>query len=121
VNATGGYRVQGREKAAAARLEHEARLLERAGACMLVLELIPSALATTVTRALSIPTIGIGAGAGCDGQVLVLYDLLGLDEDFNPKFLRKYANLGVATRDALARFSTEVRARTYPGDGHSFE
>jgi 3-methyl-2-oxobutanoate hydroxymethyltransferase len=121
VNATGGYRVQGREKGAAARLEHEARLLEGAGASLLVFELVPAVLATRVSKALAIPTVGIGAGPGCDGQVLVLYDLLGLDQDFNPKFLKKYADLGLATREALERFASDVRQGRYPTADHSFE
>jgi 3-methyl-2-oxobutanoate hydroxymethyltransferase len=121
VNATGGYRVQGREKGAAARLEHDARLLESAGASLLVFELVPALLATRISKALAIPTVGIGAGPGCDGQVLVLYDLLGLDQDFNPKFLKKYADLGLATREALERFASDVRQRRYPTTDHSFE
>lgn len=121
VNATSGYRVQGREKEAAARLAHDARLLEGAGASMIVFELVPAALAQEISQFLAIPTIGIGAGPGCDGQVLVLYDLLGLDESFSPRFLRKYANLGQATRSALEHFAREVRERAFPGPEHSFE
>lgn len=121
VNASGGYRVQGRDKAAAARLEQDAQLLQDAGAAMVVFELVPAALARKISASLAIPTIGIGAGPGCDGQVLVLYDLLGLDEGFNPRFLRKYANLASATHDAVEQFARDVRARTYPDAGHSFE
>ncbi len=121
VQSTGGYKVQGRAAAAADQLLADAGALEAAGASMLVLELVPASLAKRVSRALAIPTVGIGAGADCDGQVLVLYDLLGLDERFNPRFLRKYAQLAGDVRDAVARFGTEVRARKYPGKEHSFE
>lgn len=121
VQASGGYKVQGREAKAAEQLARDARTLEEAGASMLVLELVPAALAQRVTKSIGIPTIGIGAGAGCDGQVLVLYDLLGLDERFNPRFLRKYADLSSAVRSAVEAFGREVRARKYPGREHSFE
>ncbi len=121
VQASGGYKVQGREARAAEQLIHDATALESAGASLLVLELVPAALAARVTKSVSIPTIGIGAGAGCDGQVLVLYDLLGLDDRFNPRFLRKYADLSTAVVDAVGAFGKEVRAGTYPGREHSFE
>jgi 3-methyl-2-oxobutanoate hydroxymethyltransferase len=121
VHALGGYRVQGREAAAAERLLADARALEEAGACAIVLELLPAALATRITAALTIPTIGIGAGAGCDGQVLVLHDMLGLNEMFNPKFLKRYAELGEAVRAAVRSYAAEVRDGTYPGPEHSFD
>ncbi len=121
VQASGGYKVQGREAKAAEQLVRDARTLAEAGASMLVLELVPAALAQRVTKSIGIPTIGIGAGVGCDGQVLVLYDLLGLDERFNPRFLRKYADLSSAVRSAVEAFGREVRARKYPGREHSFE
>lgn len=121
VHASGGYRVQGRGAEAADQLLADALALEGAGAAMIVLELIPAKLARRVSEALTIPTIGIGAGVGCDGQVLVLYDLLGLDESFNPRFLKKYAQLGSAARDAVAAFAAEVRQRRYPTAEHSFE
>jgi 3-methyl-2-oxobutanoate hydroxymethyltransferase len=121
VQASGGYRVQGREAKAADQLVLDAKALEEAGACMIVLELVPAALATRTTAAVTIPTIGIGAGAGCDGQVLVLYDLLGLDDRFNPRFLRKYADLAGAVTAAVEAFGREVRERRYPGREHSFE
>ena len=121
VHALGGYRVQGRDEATAERLVADARALEEAGACAIVLELLPAALARRISAALTIPTIGIGAGAGCDGQVLVLHDMLGLNEGFNPKFLKRYAELGEAVRGAVRAYAAEVREGTYPGPGHSFE
>jgi 3-methyl-2-oxobutanoate hydroxymethyltransferase len=121
VHALGGYRVQGRDAAAAERLLADAAALEEAGACGVVLELLPSALAKRITAALTIPTIGIGAGAGCDGQVLVLHDMLGLNEMFNPKFLKRYAELGEAVRAAVRSYASEVRDGTYPGPEHSFD
>lgn len=121
VQASGGYRVQGRQAKAADQLALDAKALEEAGASMLILELVPAALATRVTRAVGIPTVGIGAGAGCDGQVLVLYDLLGLDDRFNPRFLRKYADLSAAVTAAVAAFGKDVREGKYPGKEHSFE
>lgn len=116
----GGRRVQGREESAAARLIDEARRLEEAGAFSIVLELIPAAVAARVTEAVSIPTIGIGAGAACDGQVLVLPDLLGLNDRFTPKFLKRYASLADEVRNALVRFGDDVREGRYPDDDHSF-
>lgn len=121
VHALGGYRVQGREGAAADRLAEDARKLESAGACAIVLELIPASLAGRISRSLSIPTIGIGAGSECDGQVLVLHDMLGLNEQFAPKFLKRYAELGQAVRDAVRAYAGEVRDGKYPGKEHSFE
>ena len=120
VNATGGYRVQGREKFAAEQMVEDARALEEAGASMIVLELVPAALAARITKSVDIPTIGIGAGVDCDGQVLVLYDLLGLDAGFNPKFLKKYADAAGVVRSALETFAGEVRRREYPGKDNSF-
>ena len=105
VHALGGYRVQGRDERRADRLLADARALEDAGACGIVLELLPAALARRIPAALAIPTIGIGPGAGCDGQVLVLHDMLGLNETFNPKFLKRYgdAGRGGARRDPRLR------------------
>jgi 3-methyl-2-oxobutanoate hydroxymethyltransferase len=120
VHALGGYRVQGRETEAADRLVEEARSLEAAGAFSIVLELVPAAVSRRVTDAVRVPTIGIGAGAGCDGQVLVLHDLLGLNDAFAPKFLKRYARMGEEARDAVRRFRDEVRDGTYPDDAHSF-
>jgi 3-methyl-2-oxobutanoate hydroxymethyltransferase len=121
VHALGGYRVQGRDASTAERLLADARALEEAGACAIVLELLPAALAKRITAALTIPTIGIGAGVGCDGQVLVLHDMLGLNEMFNPKFLKRYAELGEAVRAAVRSYAAEVRDGTYPGPEHSFD
>jgi 3-methyl-2-oxobutanoate hydroxymethyltransferase len=121
VHALGGYRVQGRDEATADRLVADAHALEEAGACAIVLELLPTALARRISGGLTIPTIGIGAGAGCDGQVLVLHDMLGLNEGFNPKFLKRYAELGEAVRAAVRAYAAEVREGSYPGPGHSFD
>jgi 3-methyl-2-oxobutanoate hydroxymethyltransferase len=120
VHALGGYKIQGRGDAARKKLLEEAKALETAGVFALVLEMVPSSLAAEVSRALSIPTIGIGAGPDCDGQVLVLHDLLGFDDEFNPKFLKKYANLGKTIRDALARYDQEVKAGEFPGQAQTF-
>jgi len=120
VHALGGFRVQGREQAAADRLVEDARRLEDAGAFAIVLELLPAEVAAAVTEAVSVPTIGIGAGAKCDGQVLVLPDLLGLNDRFAPKFLKKYANLADEVRGAVSRFGDDVRRGKYPDAGHSF-
>lgn len=120
VHALGGPRVQAREREAAQRLKDEACRLEEAGAFAIVLELIPAAVAAEVTAAVSIPTIGIGAGASCDGQVLVLPDLLGLNDRFTPKFLKRYASLADDVRGAVGQFRDDVREGRYPDDDHSF-
>src|SRR5688572_6379478 len=104
VHAFGGYRVQGRESADVSRIKAEAGRLEEAGCFSIVLELMPSQLAGDISRALRIPTIGIGAGASVDGQVLVLYDMLGLNDGFKPKFLRRFASLADQTRDGVQTF-----------------
>jgi 3-methyl-2-oxobutanoate hydroxymethyltransferase len=121
VHALGGYRVQGRDQAAADRLLEDAQELQAAGACSIVLELIPAPVAARVTKSLSIPTVGIGAGPECDGQVLVLHDMLGLNEQFAPKFLKRYAKLGEAVREAVRGYAAEVRDGKYPAKEHSFE
>jgi 3-methyl-2-oxobutanoate hydroxymethyltransferase len=120
VHALGGYRVQGRTEEEAARLEQDAKTLEEAGCFSVVLELVPAALADRISRSLAIPTIGIGAGPGCDGQVLVLPDLLGLNDRFTPKFLKRYAELAGEVRSAVGAFAADVRAGSYPGPEHSF-
>ncbi len=120
VHALGGYRVQGREEAAAERLRAQARALEEAGCFGMVLELVPAPLAKEISQALTVPTIGIGAGGGCDGQVLVLYDALGLNTAFRPKFLKKFGDLAGETRKALKDYVNEVRGGSYPGPEHSF-
>jgi 3-methyl-2-oxobutanoate hydroxymethyltransferase len=121
VHALGGYKVQGRNAAAADRLLDDAKALEAAGACSIVLELLPTDLARRISAALTIPTIGIGAGPACDGQVLVLHDMLGLNEGFSPKFLKRFAELGGAVRDAVQAYAAEVRDGSYPGKEHGFE
>lgn len=120
VHKLGGFKVQGRGEEAAAQLLRDARALEEAGVYALVLEMVPGELATEVSRALRIPTIGIGAGSGTDGQVLVCYDMLGLNEGFTPKFLKHYASLGATVREAVEAYVAEVRARSFPGAEHTF-
>lgn len=121
VHALGGYRVQGREARSADRLLADAKALETAGACAIVLELIPAAVAAKISKSLTIPTVGIGAGPRCDGQVLVLHDMLGLNAGFNPKFLKRYAELGKAVSEAAGRFAAEVREGRYPDSAHTHE
>jgi len=121
VHALGGHRVQGRGDVAAARLREEAARLEAAGAFAVVLELVPAALAGEISRALEIPTIGIGAGPEADGQVLVLYDMLGLNEGFRPRFLRRFGELAPSARAAITDYAAAVRSGAYPAAEHSFE
>ena len=121
VHALAGFRVQGRTDEDAAQILADARLLESLGCFALVLECVPSPLATQVTQALGIPTIGIGAGAGCDGQVLVLQDLLGLTAGFRPRFLRRYADGFSLFRDAVDRFDRDVKQGAFPGPAESYE
>jgi 3-methyl-2-oxobutanoate hydroxymethyltransferase len=120
VHVLGGYRVQGKGKGQAATLLDDAKALEAAGAFALVLEAIPAQLAKTITKSVSIPTIGIGAGPYCDGQVLVLYDLLGLFDDFVPKFVRPYAHLKADALQALRRYKEEVEQGKFPSDSESY-
>jgi 3-methyl-2-oxobutanoate hydroxymethyltransferase len=120
VLAFGGYKVQARGEADQERLLREARLLQDAGCFSIVLEGIPAKLGAQVSRDLEIPTIGIGAGVGCDGQVLVEHDLLGLYHGRQPKFVRRYAELAEATRDAYGRYVADVKARRFPGDAESY-
>jgi 3-methyl-2-oxobutanoate hydroxymethyltransferase len=120
VHALGGYRVQGREHEQADRIHREARALEEAGVFAVVLELIPGELAGEISASLTIPTIGIGAGAGCDGQVLVLYDALGLNPAFQARFVKRFAELHEVAKEAVERYASEVREGTYPDAGHSF-
>lgn len=120
VHAFGGFRVQGRDEAAATQLMADARALQDAGAYMIVLEMVPAALAADVTDALTIPTIGIGAGNQTSGQVLVIQDLLGLNTDFEPKFVKRFANLEQPIVDALSTYGDEVRGRSFPDDDHSY-
>lgn len=116
VNAFGGFRVQGREAEAQKKIMADARALEEAGCFSIVLECIPSVLAGEITSCLRIPTIGIGAGAMCDGQVLVLQDLLGLSGDFKPKFVRRYLDGGKVIGDALEQFCADVREARFPAE-----
>jgi len=116
----GGYRAQGRTAASAQRLYDAGRALEAAGCCALVLEAMPSVVAERITRAVGIPTIGIGAGPSCDGQVLVWHDLLGLTPDPAPRFVERYAQLGTEIRSALERYARDVRDGTFPGERHSY-
>ena len=122
VHALGGYRVQARSEEDAHLLLAQALELEKAGAFSLVLEAVPAAVATTVTRALAIPTIGIGAGAGCDAQVLVVHDLLGMgaSHEAGPKFVKRYANLGDTIVEAATAYRRDVEAGTYPDEAHSY-
>jgi 3-methyl-2-oxobutanoate hydroxymethyltransferase len=113
--------VQGRGEEAAARIREEAIRLADAGCFGVVLELVPSALAAEVTRAIGIPTIGIGAGPDTDGQILVLPDMLGLNEGFQPRFLRRFAELATAAREGIAEYAAAVRDGEFPGPEHSFE
>jgi 3-methyl-2-oxobutanoate hydroxymethyltransferase len=120
VESFGGHKVQGRTEGAAAQLMDDASSIERAGCFSLVLECVPAVLAERVTRKLHVPVIGIGAGAGTDGQVLVLQDMLGCNESFSPRFLRRYAQSHALVRDAVSRFHADVRARAYPAAEESY-
>lgn len=121
INAFGGFKVQGKSEEAAQRLLDEARAVEKAGAFAVVLECVPEKLAARISEEISIPTIGIGAGAGCDGQVLVYQDMLGLFTDFTPKFVKKFANLGEVVKDAFEGYIREVQDGTFPGPEHVFK
>jgi 3-methyl-2-oxobutanoate hydroxymethyltransferase len=120
VHALGGYKVQGKVKDRAALLLEDAKALEAAGAFGLVLEAMPVTVAKEITQAIAIPTIGIGAGPHCDGQVLVLYDLLGLFDDFVPKFVKPYAHLKADVLQAVRRYKEEVEQRKFPSDSESY-
>jgi 3-methyl-2-oxobutanoate hydroxymethyltransferase len=120
VHKLGGYVVQGRTEEKAQKLLADAKALEEAGCYSLILEMMPAELSAQIARELSIPVIGIGAGAGCDGQVLVIYDLLGLNPDFSPKFVKKYLDLGMLIREAVMRYNDDVRHGTFPAPEHSF-
>jgi 3-methyl-2-oxobutanoate hydroxymethyltransferase len=120
VHAVGGYRVQARDDASAAELLRDALAFEKAGAFAVVLECIPQKLAREVSAKLKIPTIGIGAGAGCDGQVLVLHDLLGLNPDFKPRFVRRFTDGAAVVRDGVTKYAAAVRAGKFPTAKESF-
>lgn len=121
INAFGGFKVQGKSEAAARKLIEDARALQEAGAFAIVLEAVPAKLATLVTEAVDVPTIGIGAGAGCDGQILVYQDMLSMFSDFCPKFVKQFANVGQAMREGFAAYINEVQAGTFPSEEHTFK
>jgi 3-methyl-2-oxobutanoate hydroxymethyltransferase len=120
INAFGGFSVQGKDEDGARGLLRAAKAVEAAGAFAVVLECIPAGLAALITRSLSIPTIGIGAGGDCDGQVLVCQDMLGMFPDFTPKFVKRFADLSPQIRTAFADYVAEVRQGAFPGPEHSF-
>ncbi len=121
IHALGGYKVQGKDEAAARKLLEDAKALEEAGVFAIVLECVPSALAGLITEAVSVPTIGIGAGAGCDGQILVYQDMLGMFSDFTPKFVRRYGEVGEAMKAAFASYIEDVGQGTFPGQEHGYQ
>lgn len=121
VNMFGGFKVQGKSEAQAKKLIDEALLLEEAGCCAIVLECVPEKLAKIVSEKLTIPTIGTGAGKYCDGQVLVIQDMLGMYSDFTPKFVKKFADVGTAMKQAVADYKTEIQAMTFPEEKHTFK
>jgi 3-methyl-2-oxobutanoate hydroxymethyltransferase len=121
VHAMGGFKVQGKDEEAAERVLEGARALEEAGAYAIVLEAIPPDLAEAVTEAVSVPTIGIGAGPSCDGQVLVCYDLLGMYPDLKPKFAKRFAEVGEQIMAATRAYVGEVQGRTFPAAEHTFK
>lgn len=120
VNMFGGFKVQGKSEEAARKIIEDAKRIEEAGASLVVLEGIPAPLAKAVTEALTIPTIGIGAGKYCDGQVLVYQDMLGMFSDFKPKFVKVFANTGEFMKNAFQAYTDEVKAGTFPGEEHSY-
>ena len=115
-----GYKLQGRTKESAKKLIHDAKVLEKAGAFSIVLEMVASEVASAITKNVSVPTIGIGSGAGCDGQVLVLHDMLGLYEDIRPKFVKRYAELSKSIFEAVSSYTSEVKAGKFPGELNTF-
>lgn len=117
----GGYRVQGRQAVDAKRLLDDAQALEQSGCCAIVLEAVPAVVAAAISERLTVPTIGIGAGAGCDGQVLVYHDLLGLFDQLNPRFVKQYANLRAIIGEALAAYRDEVTNRQFPAEEHIYK
>jgi 3-methyl-2-oxobutanoate hydroxymethyltransferase len=121
VHQLGGYKVQGKKEDAAERIMQDAKILEEAGAFAVVLECVPEKLAAEITNALSIPTIGIGAGVYCDGQVLVINDMLGMNDKFTPKFVKKYASLNSEIKKAVKTYIAEVRHGDFPASEHSFK
>lgn len=120
INAFGGYKVQGKDEAAAQKLLDDAKAIAAAGVFAIVLECVPSALAKKVTEAVDVPTIGIGAGADCDGQILVYQDMLGMFSDFTPKFVKRYANIGEAMKAAFRGYIDEVCEGAFPAPEHGY-
>lgn len=120
INALGGHRVQGKTQQAAQKLLDDARALQEAGAFAVVLECVPEKLADKVTKELEIPTIGIGAGSGCDGQVLVYQDMLGMFSDFTPKFVKKFANVGQVMKEAFKSYIDEMQQGNFPSQEHCY-
>lgn len=120
INAFGGFKVQGKSEEAAKKLLEDAKAVEEAGAFAVVLECVPAKLAELISKSISIPTIGIGAGAGCDGQILVYQDMLGLFSDFTPKFVKKYANVGEMTTQAFRDYIADVQEGSFPAPEHTF-
>ena len=120
VNAFGGFRVQAKSTEAALQLVEEAKALQHAGCFAIVVEGVPDVVANMVTNAIDIPTIGIGAGGGCDGQVLVFHDVLGIEDRFVPKFVRKYADINSASIEALSEFAADVRSGAFPNDDETY-
>lgn len=120
INALGGHRVQGKTQQAAQKLLDDARALQEAGAFAVVLECVPEKLADKVTKELEIPTIGIGAGSGCDGQVLVYQDMLGMFSDFTPKFVKKFANVGQVMKEAFKSYIDEIQQGSFPSQEHCY-
>ncbi|MFR5264832.1 3-methyl-2-oxobutanoate hydroxymethyltransferase [Clostridium sp.] len=121
VNVFGGFKVQGKNEEAAKRIIEEAIAIEKAGAFAIVLECVPAKLAKIITDKLTIPTIGIGAGVGCDGQILVYQDMLGMYSDFKPKFVKQYENIGEKINSALTKYIEEVQDGVFPAEEHSFK
>lgn len=121
INVFGGFKVQGKSEEAARALLADAKAIEEAGAFAVVIEAVPAALAQMITDAVSIPTIGIGAGAGCDGQILVYQDMLGMFSDFTPKFVKRYANVGEVMREAFANYAAEVASGAFPTEEHTYK
>lgn len=121
VNAFGGFKVQGKSEEAARRILEEAKAVEEAGAFAVVLECVPAKLAELITKTVNIPTIGIGAGASCDGQVLVYQDMLALFSDFKPKFVKHFADVGSVMREGFKAYIEEVKAGTFPAEEHTFK
>lgn len=121
INAFGGFKVQGKSEEAAKKLLEDARAVQAAGAFAVVLEAVPKKLATLITKELSIPTIGIGAGNGCDGQVLVYQDMLGMFSDFTPKFVKRYASVGEVMKEAFREYIKEVQSGAFPSEENEYK